>query len=335
MGDLPTASGVPRDVDVELLSEPPSIGAAFARGIATGLGRPGARGSLPARRLVMTGVRQDLGRLSDFCAVTGGLLADTVPATWLHVLTFPLQVRLMAARDFPFPMLGMVHVGNRMTVHRPVRVEEELTVSTWADSLAPHRKGSTVDLVGEVRVADEVVWEGRSTYLVRSSTPPSVADGSSDADRSSTPPSVADGSPEADRSSTPPSVADGSPEADRATQMVVGGRQVALWRVPADLGRSYARVSGDANPIHLSALSAKAFGFPRAIAHGMWTHARVLAAVQPRLPESYDVSASFAKPILLPSTVVLRSDGAAPGALAVTDRKGSRLHVSMQVSGLR
>ncbi|PZU49206.1 MAG: hypothetical protein DI571_02730 [Arsenicicoccus sp.] len=319
MGDLPTASGVPRDVDVELLSGPPSIGAAFARGIATGLGRPGARGSLPARRLVMTGVRQDLGRLSDFCAVTGGLLADTVPATWLHVLTFPLQVRLMAARDFPFPMLGMVHVGNRMTVHRPVRVEEELTVSTWADSLAPHRKGSTVDLVGEVRVADEVVWEGRSTYLVRSSTPPSVADGSSDADRSS----------------TPPSVADGSPEADRATQMVVGGRQVALWRVPADLGRSYARVSGDANPIHLSALSAKAFGFPRAIAHGMWTHARVLAAVQPRLPESYDVSASFAKPILLPSTVVLRSDGAAPGALAVTDRKGSRLHVSMQVSGLR
>ena len=78
-------------------------------------------------RLVLTGVRQDLARLSDFCTVTGGLLADTVPATWLHVLTFPLQVRLMAARDFPFPMLGMVHVGNRMTVHRPVRVEEELT----------------------------------------------------------------------------------------------------------------------------------------------------------------------------------------------------------------
>ncbi|WP_299519312.1 MaoC/PaaZ C-terminal domain-containing protein [uncultured Serinicoccus sp.] len=291
------------DVDVELLDRTPRVATSFATGVATGPGRPGARGELPARRLVLPGVRQDLPRLAGFCEVTGGLLADTVPATWLHVLTFPLQVRLMSARDFPFPMLGMVHVGNRMRVHRPVRVSEELTLSTWAELLAPHRKGSTVDLVGEVRVADELVWEGRSTYLVRGDTPPGAT---------------------AEEVPT---------EVGAAARAAGPGRQVALWRLPADLGRSYARVAGDANPIHLSKLSAKAFGFPRAIAHGMWTHARALAAVQPRLPQRYAVSATFVKPILLPSTVVLRTGGPGLDDLSVTDREGSRMHLSMQVDG--
>ena len=41
------------------------------------------------------------------------------------------------------------------------------------------------------------------------------------------------------------------------------------WPVAGDLGRRYAAVSGDHNPIHLYALTAKAFGFPRQIAHGI------------------------------------------------------------------
>lgn len=296
------------DVDVELLETSPGVGPALLRGAATGAGRPGARGTLPRRRLVLTGVEQEVRALADFCEVTGGLLGDALPATWLHVQTFPLQVRLMAARDFPFPMLGMVHVANRMRVHRPVRVDETLTLSSWAQDLAPHRKGHTVDLRGEARVGDEVVWEGSSTYLVRSSTPPDVAGGDP-----GTPPDTDGGG-------------DGSTDPTRA---------VATWRLPAGLGRQYARVAGDVNPIHLSALSAKALGFPRAIAHGMWTHARALAAVQSRLPGSYEVDTRFLKPILLPSTVVLRAAlGQGSADLAVTDREGSRRHLSMQVRAL-
>ena len=43
-----------------------------------------------------------------------------------------------------------------------------------------------------------------------------------------------------------------------------GGPQ---WRLSGDLGRRYAAVSGDHNPIHLYPLTAKALGFPRQIAH--------------------------------------------------------------------
>lgn len=283
------------DLQVRLLDSTPAIAPLFARAVATGRGRPGADGSLPRLRVVQTGVTQDVRRLAGYAELTGGTLSDRLPTTWLHVLTFPLQVSLMADRDFPFPMVGMVHVANSMTQHRPVRVEEELALSSWADTLAPHRKGHTVDLHGQARVGGEVVWEGRSTYLVRGR-------GSDDA-------------------------------APRDEQQPLPGTEVATWRLPKDLGRDYAKVSGDANPIHLTALSAKALGFPRAIAHGMWTHARALAAVQPRLPDAHTVDAQFVKPVLLPSTVVLRSElRHGLGPLAVTSRDGERLHMTMQVA---
>ena len=81
----------------------------------------------------------------------------------------------------------------------------------------------------------------------------------------------------------------------------------AQWRVGDDLGRRYASVSGDHNPIHLHALSAKALGFPRAIAHGMWTKARCLASL--RLPDAFAVDVQFKQPILLPSKVTFGEAG--------------------------
>jgi MaoC dehydratase-like protein len=83
----------------------------------------------------------------------------------------------------------------------------------------------------------------------------------------------------------------------------------AAWRVPGDIGRRYAKVSGDRNPIHLHPLTAKAFGFPRAIAHGMWTKARCLAAFEGRLPDAYTVDVQFKAPVLLPATVNFSTDG--------------------------
>ncbi|MDO5739427.1 MAG: MaoC/PaaZ C-terminal domain-containing protein [Ornithinimicrobium sp.] len=297
-----TADGPSADLDVRVLEHSPAIAPMFARALATGFGRPGAHGVLPTQRLMLTGVQQDVARVAAYCEVTGSVLSDRLPLTWLHVLTFPLQVKLMSGREFPFPMLGMVHVANTMTQHRPVRVAESLTLSTWVENLAPHRSGHTVDVVGEARVGDEVVWEGRSTYLVRGQT--EEAKGGE----------AATGQTQAQRHAIPEN-------------------ELAIWRLSADLGRRYAKVSGDANPIHLSALSAKALGFPRAIAHGMWSHARVLAAVEPRLPDSLTVDAQFLKPILLPSTVVLRGGmEKGQGILALTSKDGSRRHLAMTVA---
>ncbi|MBW5262366.1 MaoC family dehydratase, partial [Streptomyces poriferorum] len=87
-------------------------------------------------------------------------------------------------------------------------------------------------------------------------------------------------------------------------------------RLPADLGRRYGAASGDRNPIHLHPLTARLFGFPRAIAHGMWTVARCLAeAPQPDpahpVHSVHSVRADFRAPVLLPGTVTYASDGTA------------------------
>jgi acyl dehydratase len=79
------------------------------------------------------------------------------------------------------------------------------------------------------------------------------------------------------------------------------------WRLGGDLGRRYGAVSGDRNPIHMHSLAAKPFGFPGAIAHGMWTKARCLAALEGRLPDAFEVAVGFRKPILLPARVEFAS----------------------------
>jgi acyl dehydratase len=155
-------------------------------------------------------------------------------------------------------------------VLRPVRADEPLDVEVWAERFAAHRSGATVDLCASVSVDGAEVWRGRSTYLARGARAP-----------------------------------EGAPAAD--VEIAVGPLPVGhiRWRVPDDTGRRYAAVSGDVNPIHLSGLAARAFGFKRAIAHGMWAHARSLAALSGRLPAALSADVVFRKPLLLPSTVVL------------------------------
>lgn len=306
------------DLDVELLAAPPATGpllARLARRAAPGKPRvPGSRGrgsqeaegSVPERRLVVVDHAQDRDRLAAYDRVCGFPLRDQVPPTWLHVLTFPLQLHLMTAADFPYPAVGMVHVANAMSWQRPVTAGEPLTLTCWAEGPRPHRKGVTVDLCGTAGAGDEVAWEGRSTYLVRGGRMP----GSSDEPGQPSP----GAGPEPAAEPPPPDPADLLPR--------------ARWRLPADLGRRYAAVAGDINPIHLHPLAAKALGFPRAIAHGMWAHARVLSDLGPAAqPPEGRVRVSFQAPLLLPGTAELaaRPDGS---AFAVTSRQGERTHLA-------
>jgi acyl dehydratase len=109
----------------------------------------------------------------------------------------------------------------------------------------------------------------------------------------------------------------------------------ARWRLPGDLGRRYARVSGDLNPIHLTSWTARPLGFPRAIAHGMWTAAAVLGALEGRLPEALTYTVQFRRPIPLPSTVRLFT-GIQGGHIAaeVRGRDGDdRVHLVADLQG--
>ncbi|WP_214366258.1 MaoC family dehydratase [Pseudonocardia sp. H11422] len=273
----------------EVLAGAPALGPLYAKA-ALGAVLPGDRArAVPDRTLVREDVAVDVEHLAAYARVSGFALDGPLPLTYPHVLAFGLQIALMADRSFPLPLPGLVHVRNRIVAARAIDPGERLRVAVHAENLAAHPKGAQVDLVAHVDSGGERVWSGRSTYLARGAHAP-----------------------------------EGEPATGPEPPAVTGGPPSVVWRVPDDAGRRYARVSGDVNPIHLHPLTARAFGFPRAIAHGMWTAARAVAALQGRLPGAATFDVVFGKPVLLPSTVELRTRPVADGwGLSVAARSGA------------
>jgi hypothetical protein len=226
------------------------------------------------------------------------------------VLAFPLQMAVMADGRFPFGAVGLVHVENRIEQRRRIGVGEELTIRVRPTKLAPHPKGQTFSLLTEVRVGPEKVWEGASTMLRRGK-----------GDTNAVVPGM--------RGEVPTAPGGGFEALPAETPAS------AEWRLGGDLGRRYAAVSGDRNPIHMHSLTAKPLGFPGAIAHGMWTKARCLAVLDSRLPDALAVEVRFRKPILLPARVEFAS--ATEGeeiAFAVRDAKRQTPHLDGCVTPL-
>ena len=267
----------------------------------------GGGGEIPDLELELPGVQVDPAHLASYTAVCAMTMRERLPATYLHVLAFPLHMALMTDSSFPFGPVGLVHVSNAITQHRPVRVEEELDFRVRATPLEHHPRGRTFSIVSEARAGEELVWDEQSTMLRRGG-------GTNDAAET-----AAAGRDEELRDEGAEREAEGGP--DRP----VGLPLAAEWKLPGDLGRRYASASGDRNPIHLHALSAKAFGFPRAIAHGMWTKARCMAALEQLLPGAFTVAVRFRRPILLPGKVAFgTADEREAVDFSVTDlRKGT------------
>jgi len=232
---------------------------------------PGIRktgGDLPDLRLTRRAAGIDARHVAAYSEVCGFAPSQMLPLTYPHMLAFPLHMGIMTDGSFPYPAIGTVHLRNAITQHRAIAPSEVLDVTATATGLRGHPKGTVFDLVTTVTSADTVVWESTSTYL---------------------------------------RVGNGDAAATAGVPLEVVPSNGVQWRLPGNLGRRYAAVSGDHNPIHLYPLTAKAFGFRRQIAHGMWSKARCVAAIANRLPDAVTVEVEFKKPILLPGTVAFGS----------------------------
>ncbi|MGH8860312.1 MAG: MaoC/PaaZ C-terminal domain-containing protein [Jatrophihabitantaceae bacterium] len=271
-----------------MLESPPSLLPLYAKAALTGpLHRGG--GDLPGSRYTLADQPIDPAHLVDYQRVCGFRTSDVLPATYLHVLAFPVTVALMTEQAFPFPLIGLVHVENSITVSRPVRSDEVVSYDVRAADLRPHAAGRQFDVLVDACVEGETVWTGRSTYLRRGGS----------------------GEKSARTATEPPATA------------------TSLVRVSGDIGRRYGAVSGDRNPIHLHSLAAKAFGFPSAIAHGMWLKAHTLASLEGRLPATFTVDVSFKTPVLLPATIAIGAERTDVGwNLDVRNPRNGKPHLS-------
>jgi acyl dehydratase len=287
-------------MSVRRLEQRPGLGGLYTRAVTTARGRHGAR--LPDTSVELADVPIDRNHLASYADVCAFRHSDVVPPTYPHVLAFPLAVTLMVDPSFPFALPGLIHVANRITQTRALGAAERLTLRVRASDLRAHPRGRQFDMVTEAAVNGESVWTEASTYLRRERSPGN--------------------SPSPSKSESPPP--------PRAGEGRGGGLAAsAIWRVPRNVGRRYAAVSGDINPIHLNPLAARLFGFRRAIAHGMWLTARCLAALEGRLPDALTADVEFKSPLLLPSTVGFSSQpGATSRMIAVFHLSSSRPHLT-------
>lgn len=228
-------------------------------------------GDIPDLTLTRKDVAVDLDNLAAYRDVCGFGPSQYLPFNYPHTLAFGLHMGIMTDASFPYAAVGSVHLRNTMTRHRLIAPTERLDVSATVTNKRAHAKGTLFDFVTTVWAAgtDEVVWDSVSTYLR-------------------------------------PGRGDKEAKAEGQPFEVVPSNGT-VWKLDADLGRKFAAVSGDYNPIHLYPLTAKAFGFPSQIAHGIWTKARCVAAMESRIPDAATVEVEFKKPVILPTKVAFGS----------------------------
>jgi hypothetical protein len=227
--------------------------------------------ALPDISAQLIGVPTAGAALNRYRTVCGFARHRAIPATWPHVLAFPLHLKLLTNSRVPFPLLGLVHLRNRITQHRPIREGENLDLEVSLGEPEKTPKGQEFALITRAHSAGRLVWEENSTMLFRQ------PDKSSDKNRQQRP-----------RIETFPNSCE--------------------LQVPESTGRQYAAASGDRNPIHLYPLTARLFGFPRAIAHGMWSKARVLSLLEQQRDwqdGAFSIRCGFKKPLFLPGSAML------------------------------
>ena len=232
---------------------------------------------LPDRRIVVEELPIDRADVAAYAAVTGLRYGDAVPLTYPFALTFPTVMELISGFDFPFAAVGSVHVENRITRYRQIACTDTVRVAVHAENLREHRKGLLVDVITELNIGVEPAWHQITTFLHQQRT--SLSE-------------------------------EPKPEAPKVPKLPPPN---VILRITPKQIRRYASIGGDHNPIHTSLIGARLFGFPKPIAHGMFTAAAVLANIEGQLPEAVSYQVKFGKPVLLPAALGVYIDRAEGG----------------------
>ena len=246
--------------------------------------------------------RKHLAQYSDVCGAAAGA---TLPIAYPHVLATPLHLAMLGAEAFPVKLFGLVHVQNRIAMRQPLSAEEPAEIRAWIEGHRETERGQEFDLHTDYVVAGEALWEETCTFLARRKPAPGAT-----------------------RNPISRSV-EGAPDGVAVKS--------SSFRAPAGLGRRYGFISGDVNPIHMSDLTARAFGFPRAIAHGMWSLGRLASDFESeQFNGGCELSVTFKLPIFMPAWLMLQRWPIENGAgFALRDGQGEKPHLVGTLKSLR
>jgi acyl dehydratase len=253
---------------------------------------------LEARRVKLSS--SHLQRYREVCGVTHG---TAVPPAYLHIVAMPMHMQLFIARQFPVKVLGLIHLRNTIRVLGPLDPKAPLRLRVHFDTMRVTDFGQEYDFTTRYDRDGQVVWEEVSTMFARGATAPKEGGRRPSIERSL------------------------HPETGVATEVL---------EVADNTGWRYAQVSGDFNPIHLTARTAQMFGFKQAVAHGMWSLGRCLASAAAQLPDTrMQIDTQFKLPVYIPSQALARTWPVGSGVdISMCTTRGDRLHLAMQVRSL-
>lgn len=180
----------------------------------------------------------------------------THPA-FLFQSSFPLTLAVMARPSFPLPVIGLSHIANEFLLHRPLAMEQNLTLELRLRSLKPHPRGRTFEAVSVFIDQFGIAAVNVATYLARGSYAQFA--GMEHGIKSQAEVQALDNLAASELEFEPP-------------------QPHLRWDLSSKDSLAYARIFSNSNPIHLSNTAAKIFGFPKAIAPAMYVPARGLSA---------------------------------------------------------
>jgi len=257
--------------------------------------KPKADVALPRMSVSLERVQFDAGRLRAYREICGFAEGGSVPMPYPQVHAIGLQMHLLTQPQFPLPLIGLVHLKNRIVQERELAADESVGMAVALIGDKTTTRGREFELQTTCTDATgRAVWTAVATVLHRGKAPP------------------------AKKRAAPPAEEESHLSDYQAIE------------APADIGRRYGRISGDMNPIHLYPLTAKLLGFDRHIAHGMWTLARSCALIQPQLGRApRELTVQFRQPLFLPGRAALRYGPEGEGyAFALIGRDSGKTHLN-------
>jgi len=265
-----------------------------------------AGGEVPRIESRLAKVTIDRKHLAQYSEICGAATGATLPIAYPHILAMPLHLAMLGAEAFPVKLFGLVHVQNRIAMREPLSAEEPAEIRCWIEGHRETERGQEFDLHTEYVVGGEPRWDETCTFLARKRAAPGAG-----------------------KTSTVARAPAASPD-----QLAI---KSSSFRAPAGLGRRYGFISGDVNPIHMSDLTARAFGFPHAIAHGMWSLGRLASDFDAaQFDGGCELSVTFKLPIYMPAWLMLQRWSIENGTgFALRDAQGDKPHLTGALKSLR
>lgn len=184
-------------------------------------------------------------KLNDYASYFG-FKVEFVPITYFYLLSQRVHTALMVDKEFPLPIPGMIHIRTQIELiadHRkedPIKIEAEVFISN-------KEEGSLLPEFKETYTQNGVkIAEVKSSYLVKRKSKKS--------------------------------------KSKKRTNSIIENEEqnwlATKWHLKGSDSFSYAKLSGDYNPIHISSFIAWLAGFKSKIIHGWFMASKITAAIE-------------------------------------------------------